>query len=493
MRLGPFEVLGAIGRGGTGSVYRARGRDGRVVAVKLLHARGADDLVRFDREVRIQGALGEADGFVPLLETGVAPEGAWIAMPLLEGGTLRDRLGHGPRPIEETIGLGISLARALARAHARGLVHRDVKPENVIFTGDGTPLLADLGLAKHFRADATGASQSVSLSRSGALQGTAGYMPREQMADAKSAGPAADVFALGAILHECLSGTPTFQGESLVELLARVDQGEVEALSRLRPEAPAWLENAIRRALAREPARRFVDGAAFLVALERRGEVEAPPVGRWLAVAAVAGVAVLGTLGGALLVRRAPAPRALPSAPPPAALDARGLQRRAVERLEKGDGAGARKDLDLAIGLDSKLAPAFAYRGRAKEAEGDHAAAVSDCDRAIELDPGLALAWAFRGDSRFGEGDEKRARADLDRALEIDPRLALGWALRARVRLTGELAAAKEDAAKALALDPGLALAWAVVGDARSRESDAAGALAALNKAIDLDPRLAVA
>src|SRR5204862_2710363 len=130
---------------------------------------------------------------------------------------------------------------------------------------------ADLGLAKHFRHDSPGASHSVSLTQLGERRGTASYMAREQIADSKSAGPPADVFALGAILYECLAGVPAFGGDSLVEIMIRVEEGAFAPLPSLAPATPAWLVTVIERALAREPSQRFADGAALAAALAAGG------------------------------------------------------------------------------------------------------------------------------------------------------------------------------------------------------------------------------
>src|SRR5205823_14403989 len=134
-------------------------------------------------------------------------------------------------------------------AHARGVVHRDLKPENVLFAADGRPLVADLGLAKHFHR----VESSISLSLSGAARGTAGYMAPEQMEDAKAVGPPADVFALGAILYECLAGRPTFAGATLVEVVSKACDSRIEPLSAVAPGTPAWLASLVERALACAP------------------------------------------------------------------------------------------------------------------------------------------------------------------------------------------------------------------------------------------------
>src|SRR5579883_3364019 len=161
MRLGAYEDLVEIGKGGMGVVFRARGPRG-AVAIKVLSRGDPEEVALFSRERRLLELLGEREGFVPLLDAGGPPEAPrpYIVMPFLPGGTLRDRLRAGKLEIAETLELGKRLARALGAAHGRGIVHRDVKPENVLFTARGKPLLADLGLAKHFDRSVEGGSQS---------------------------------------------------------------------------------------------------------------------------------------------------------------------------------------------------------------------------------------------------------------------------------------------------------------------------------------------
>jgi serine/threonine protein kinase len=252
LSIGPYEVLGSIGRGGMGIVFKARSPEGRVVAVKQLIAEAAPSgAARFERERRLLGSLTDQEGFVPLLDAGVAPGGPFLVMPFLPGGTLRRKLASGPLGVDETLRVGRRLADALAAAHARGIVHRDLKPENVLFTETGEPRIADLGLAKHLACEGRHAA---SLSRTGEGMGTPGYMASEQFDDAKSAGPPADVFALGAILYECLVGRcPPYIGR--------------QSVVQLRPEIPLWVSLAVEKALARDPKDRFADGNAFALAL----------------------------------------------------------------------------------------------------------------------------------------------------------------------------------------------------------------------------------
>jgi WD40 repeat protein/tRNA A-37 threonylcarbamoyl transferase component Bud32 len=296
MRLGEHLVLGEIGRGGMGVVYKARTPEGSEVAIKLLrHDRATPQAVeRFRREERLLGVLGDVAGFVPILGTVAVSGGIGFVMPLLEG-TLRERLRQ-PLPLDEAISIVRTLAEAAGRAHERGIVHRDLKPENVLFTRDGRPLVADLGLAKHFLDSSAGASQSVSLTQDGVMKGTAGYMAPEQMKSAKDVGPTADVFALGAILYECVTGVPAFSATNLVELISRVDSAEHVPASQLRAGVPAWLERAIEAALDPDPARRPQGGAAFAALLAPRERSPRKAVAATIVV-------LLAALAAALVVR----------------------------------------------------------------------------------------------------------------------------------------------------------------------------------------------
>ncbi len=268
MKLGPYALEGGLGQGAAALVYRARGPDGRRVAVKVLkRAYDPIALARFERERQVMASLGEEDGFVPLLDWGVSTKGPYLVMPLLEGGTLRARLDRGRLDVPDTLALGRALAWAVGAAHALGVAHRDLKPENVLFADDGSPLIADLGLAKRF--DGGGhPDESFCVSRTGAFTGTAGYAAPEQVLDAKNVGPPADVFALGAILHECLAGEPAYTAPDLLSVLRRVCAGPPAPLLSKRPDAPRWLVSVIEMALAKEPAERFADADELLAALD---------------------------------------------------------------------------------------------------------------------------------------------------------------------------------------------------------------------------------
>jgi tetratricopeptide (TPR) repeat protein len=497
MRIGPYEVVSTLGQGGMGVVYAARSPEGHEVAVKVLHQKAGDDLARFERERRLLASLGEPDGFVPLLDAGTTAAGPYLVMPLLTGGTLRKRLEAGPLGIEETVGLGRSLAAALGAAHARGVVHRDLKPENILFTAAGLPLVADLGLAKHFDPGAPGASQSVSLSVDGALRGTAGYMAPEQMADARSVAGPADVFALGVILYECLAGEPPFLGDGLVEVLATVAAGRFEPLRSRHPEVPAWLASVIERALSHAAWDRFPDGLALGRALaagdvsESRGSHVVPVAA--VAIVAVAGLAALGLRGGSG-PRQPVAPRVV--APPPkrvvsedARARAEAARKRSDERFAAGDLDGAIADVEQAMALDPGHALDWGNRGRARGNKGDYQGAVADFTRAIELDPKYTKAWCNRANARGNGGDLDGAIADYDQALALDPRYGLAWSNRGLTHCNmGAWEAAIADFDRVIDLDPAYAPVWMTRALAREKTGDTAGAIADYGHFLEIAP-----
>ncbi|HZV02646.1 MAG TPA: serine/threonine-protein kinase, partial [Planctomycetota bacterium] len=295
-RFGEFEALEVVGRGGSGIVHKGHGPRGETVAIKVLQDQSPGSRARFERERRILGLLGEAEGFVPLLATGETERGVYVVMPFVGGGTLRDRIARG-MGVEDALAIVRAIARAMSHAHERGIVHRDLKPDNVLFTEKGVPLVADVGLAKHV-ADGPGVSRSVALTASGEFRGTAGYMPLEQMYDARSVTPASDVFALGAMAYECLAGDRPFKGSSVLEIVSNVEHERFEPLDRCRPDAPPWLVSVITRCLARDPERRFPDAGALARALE------GPPARRRSPRRLVAATLVLGGLAGAIALGR---------------------------------------------------------------------------------------------------------------------------------------------------------------------------------------------
>ncbi|OJW26509.1 MAG: hypothetical protein BGO49_12320 [Planctomycetales bacterium 71-10] len=302
-----YALEDVIGRGGMGVVHRARQVGlGRVVALKRIAA-GVDatpaERSRFRAEAEAAASLRHPN-IVPIHDVGELDGVPYYAMELLDGGTLADRLAGGPLPPREAATLVEALARAIEHAHRRGVVHRDLKPRNVLFDAEGTPKVADFGLAKRLDAG--------TLTRTGALMGTPLYMAPEQATAGPGVpvGPAADVYALGAILYECLAGRPPFPGDSPAEVLDLIRSSEPTRPGRLRPGLPRDLETIALKCLEKSPARRYASAAGLADDLGRflRGEpILARPAGRaarlakWArrrpSQAALAGLAILAAAG----------------------------------------------------------------------------------------------------------------------------------------------------------------------------------------------------
>jgi WD40 repeat protein len=277
--IGPYEVLEVLGRGGMGVVYRARHlKLGHEVALKMILAGGLADVqeqARFLLEATAVARLHHP-GIVRLLEFG-EDQGPFFCLEFIDGGSLRDRIKNGPLPPRGTAALIEKLAQAMQHAHEHGIVHRDLKPANVLLTRRGEPKIADFGLAKQMDA-------ADDLSGSGAILGTPSYMAPEQAEGRRrDVGPTTDVWSLGAILYECLTGQVPFQGSTAQETLQRVIGQEPTPPRRLVPSLPRDLETICLRCLEKDPKKRYLSAAALADDLGRflRGEpVAARRVGR---------------------------------------------------------------------------------------------------------------------------------------------------------------------------------------------------------------------
>ena len=261
-RLGPYEILGPVGAGGMGEVYRARDtRLGRVVAVKVLRhdlAADADRIERFEREARSASSLNHPN-IVTIHDVGVSGSTSFIAMELVDGTSLRNMLvGRKPLPVASVLGIGAQIAEGLAKAHAAGIVHRDLKPENVMVTADGLVKILDFGLAKLVARDeqlgaqlATQAGTSVGL-----LLGTVGYMSPEQATGA-AIDYRSDQFALGVILYELATGSRAFRRDSAPQTLAAIIEDDPEPLDSINPRLPPQFARVVARCLAKKPEDRY--------------------------------------------------------------------------------------------------------------------------------------------------------------------------------------------------------------------------------------------
>ncbi len=310
-----YELEALIGRGGMGVVHRARqlGLDRRVALKMIAAGRDASPhlVERFRREVEAAASLNHP-AIVPIHDVGVLDGVPFYAMELLEGGSLSDRLAAGLLGIPDASALVERLARAVNHAHAHGIVHRDLKPSNILFDVEGAAKVSDFGLAKRLDADPAEAD-----TRSSLLLGTPSYMAPEQASGRPEAvGPAVNVYALGAILFECLTGRPPFLGHQPLEILELIRSAEPPSPSRFRSGLPADLETICLTCLEKAPARRYASASALADDLGRfaRGEpILARPAGpldrlaKWArrrpaeaAFVALLALSMLGTIAGLL-------------------------------------------------------------------------------------------------------------------------------------------------------------------------------------------------
>ena len=271
--LGSYEVLSLLGRGGMGEVYRARDRQlQREVALKLLpeaFASDPDRLARFEREAQILASLNHSN-IAQIYGLEGAGASRCIVMELVDGATLQERLRHGPIALEESLAIAVQVAEALEAAHARGVVHRDLKPANVKITSAGKVKVLDFGLSKAMDCElAPDFSQSPTLlsgTVAGVIMGTAAYMSPEQ-AKGKKADTRSDIWAFGVVLYEMLTGTPAFEGETLVEILGGVMKAEPDWTA-LPPATPPAVRSVLRRCLQKDRDRRFRDIADVKIQIE---------------------------------------------------------------------------------------------------------------------------------------------------------------------------------------------------------------------------------
>jgi formylglycine-generating enzyme required for sulfatase activity/tRNA A-37 threonylcarbamoyl transferase component Bud32 len=356
-----YENLGELGRGGMGVVYKARQvRANRVVALKMIlaggHA-GEHELARFRTEAEAVARL-QHPNIVQIHEVGEAEGRPFFSLEYCPGGSLAGKLQGTPLPPREAAQLVEVLARAMDAAHQKGVIHRDLKPANVLLAEDGTPKITDFGLAKKLE-DAAGQTGS------GDVLGTPSYMAPEQAGGrAREVEPLADVYALGAILYECLTGRPPFRAATALDTLLQVLSAEPVAVRQLQPKVPVDLETICLKCLRKEPGRRYASAAELADDLRRfrAGDpIRARPVGavertwKWArrrpALAALVGVVVLAlvalaVLSGNLVLARSDA-------------EAKRQDAERKEQVAREKEAEARKEADKATKARDFLASIF--------------------------------------------------------------------------------------------------------------------------------------
>ncbi len=280
-RLGPYEIQSPIGAGGMGEVYRARDtRLDRTVAIKIL----PDDRYsspelkqRFEREARAISALSHPH-ICQLYDIGSQGGRDYLVMEYLQGENIADRLRKGPLPVSQVVKIGVEISEALEKAHRQEIVHRDLKPANIMLTRGGAKLM-DFGVAKPFAPSGTAtAAPLATLTRShpltgeGTLIGTLQYMAPEQL-EGKQSDPRSDIFALGCVLYEMVTGVPAFAGSTPASAVASVMASEPKPITAIQPTHPALLDQIIRTALAKNPDDRWQSAHDVSVQLRWIGQV----------------------------------------------------------------------------------------------------------------------------------------------------------------------------------------------------------------------------
>ncbi len=265
-RVAGYEILELLGSGGMGIVYKARQeRLDRLVGLKMIRAgAGAlpEDLVRFETEAKTVAAI-EHNNIIKIFDIGEQDGLPYFSLEYLPGGSLSERIGGKPQPVDHAARIVEILAGAMHVAHRHKVIHRDLKPSNVLLAADGTLKITDFGLVKRLESDS-------GQTRSGSILGTPSYMaPEQARGEGQTVGPPADQYSLGAILYELLTGRPPFQGTSVIETLDMVRNNEPVAPSQLQPKTPRDLETICLKCLEKDVARRYPDALALAEDLRR--------------------------------------------------------------------------------------------------------------------------------------------------------------------------------------------------------------------------------
>lgn len=432
-RIGPYEILGELGRGAMGVVYRGLRPDlEREFAIKVLHFSEATDpatVRRFEREARAAARLAGHAGIVGVHDVGADEHCAWFAMDLIDGPALDALIDAGDLTADRAAAIVEGAARAVHHAHEQGVLHRDLKPGNILVAADGTPRVADFGLASVN----TGGPELTRLTQSGQVLGTPAYMPPEQ-ALGGGLDSRADVWALGATLYEALANVPPFDGDSVHSVLLSVIREEPRPLRQLDPRLPVALEVIVGRCLEKDPALRYPTALALAedLARWRAGEpVLAKPPGagrRLIRLARRHRVIVAGALVGvlaavAVAVALVPGWLAARTAASEAAEGERAAREReqaAVDR--RGD---LRPHLDRGREVLRRLDRLFGTPNwTLQQASALASEARTHFERAREIAPDESDVLLETGRTFLMSGRREEAGAWFDRAVNADPKSA---------------------------------------------------------------------
>ncbi len=308
-KLDGYEILGLLGAGGMGEVYRARDPAlKREVAIKVLPAfvsQDPDRLRRFEQEAQAAAVLNHPN-ILAVHQFGTFEGAPYLVSELLEGSMLRQLLQRGPIPIRKAIDYGIQIAHGLAAAHEKGIVHRDLKPENLFVTKDGHLKILDFGLAKLMQRQPDSAEAAPTQTKGtdpGMVMGTVGYMAPEQVRG-KPADHRADIFAFGAILYEVLSGKRAFQRSTSAETMTAILNDDPPAISQIVQTTPPGLQRVVHHCLEKNPEQRFHSASDLAFALEALSDSGASTIAattqgsrsRWVWAAAAGAAVALAAL-----------------------------------------------------------------------------------------------------------------------------------------------------------------------------------------------------
>ncbi|MBL4845178.1 MAG: protein kinase [Planctomycetes bacterium] len=503
-----YAILGELARGGMGVIYRAHDtRMGRDVALKVLSASSSQQRARFLREV--DSLMRLRHRYVVAAHAGGEFEGKpYLILDLVDGESLEARIEReGPLAPGVAVSLIRKLAQAIEYAHSQGVLHRDVKPANILMDAEGEPRLADFGLAKLLDGDQD------SLTRTGMAYGTPGYWAPEQ-AGGKLAeiGPATDVYGLGATLYATLTGDTPVKGDSYMELLIATREQRPQ-----RPGIDRKLDAICLRCLEKDPADRYA--SAGEVERDLLDWEEVGPGGRGLVLTLVALVVLASilvlTLAAIWTGRDAPASAdsasplatatvssatAIPSPTPSSHAEAPAVEEepttvagwcaRADEWEAKGDHDRAIQALDRAIALRPGDARSLNSRAWNRNGLGDSEGALKDYTAALLSDPNYTGAWIRRGSIYFGLARYDEALRDVERALQLDPQSAKAYAHRGRIRMTLlKHESALEDFNRALELDPANRMAKSSRGVILQGQGDVLGGSEQLGESLYKVPK----
>jgi tetratricopeptide (TPR) repeat protein len=468
-QLGRYRILQKLGEGGMGAVYLAEDSQlGRQVALKVPHFTSQDSrdvIERFRREARVAASI-EHPNICSVHDVGETDGIHFLTMPFIEGTPLSKRLHPGqPWPPAQATALVIRLARALHAMHQRGLMHRDLKPANIILRLSGEPMIMDFGLARSL-------THSDRLTGTGVMVGTPAYVSPEQvMGDPKAVGAATDIYSLGVICYELLTGQPPFLGPGHA-IFGQILHAEATPPSACRAGLNQQLDAICKKALAKQPANRYATMGEFATELETY--LHSYPA-----------VAVGDLAPETAPPSPCPVPAALRPTPPPASRhtdgNGRPAQRRQNGRALCAGGLVGTSALILLIGLWFS-----GYGGKEKEMEREKPPQAAKKEPSRDLVAGLVRV----GNAWSSQEEYDKAIRDYTEAIHLDPKYALAFCNRGLAWSNKkEYDKAIQDYTEAIRLDPNDAAAFNHRGNAWSNKKEYDKAIQDFNEAIRLDPK----